>query len=253
MKKVEVVKKQRAVAVVEKDNSPAAMIMAAVSGKTDLDKLEKVLLIHERWEANQARKAYYKAMTMFKANLPQIDRNKKVKYAAGNSEVRYSYASLFNAMDKVTPRLSEYGLSVAWFHKQTEKELAVTCRITHELGYSEETSLTGPHDTTGSKNAIQALGSTNSYLERYTFFALIGAAAKDQDDDGKAADPGKPAEYIGDKELHAIRDGLISVDRSENKFIEYMKIESLEKMLKSDYPKALAAIEAAKKQKAGNK
>ena len=134
-----------------------------------------------KWEANEARKAYYKAMTTFKANLPEIKKDKRVKYVAGSASVNYAYASLFNAIEKITPKLSEFGLSVAWFYKQTEKELTVTCRITHELGYSEETSLTAQHDTTGSKNAIQALGSTNSYLERYTFFALIGTAAKDQD------------------------------------------------------------------------
>ena len=144
--------------------TPALLISQAIAKGADLEKLEKLLALQERYEANEAKKAFHKAMTLFKANLPQIIKDKKVNYAATGGNVRYSYASLFNVVDKVTPRLSEFGLSVAWFHKQTEKELTVTCRITHEFGYSEETALTGPHDTTGAKNAIQALGSTNSYL-----------------------------------------------------------------------------------------
>lgn len=231
--------------------TPAEMIRIAVSGKADLDKLEKLLLIQERWESTQAKKAYYKAMTLFKANLPQIQKDKKANYAAGGSQVKYSWASLFNVVDKVTPRLSEYGLSVAWFHKQSEENLTVTCRITHELGYSEETSLTAKSDKTGCKNDIQALGSANAYLERYTFLALLGTATKDQDDDGTRADSGKPVEYIGDKELNFLRDNFLDLAISEKKFIEYMKIESLEKMFKTDYPKAQAAIEAKRKQKEG--
>ena len=225
----------------EVKGTPAILISQAIAKGADLDKLEKLLALQERFEENEARKAYHKAMTAFKANLPQIDRNKKIDYAAGGGRVKYSYATLFNAVDKIIPELSKYGLSMGWSQKQTEKELTVTCRITHELGHSEETSLTGPHDTTGSKNAIQALGSTNSYLERYTFFALLGVAAKDQDDDGQSS---VPIEYINEKEKGEIVDCLNMLKLSAKSFcaLKQINIASLDKLPKAKFVQAMDII-----------
>ena len=45
---------------------------------------------------------------------------------------------------------------------------------------------TSPDDS-GGKNPIQSIGSTITYLERYTILALTGLATKEQDDDGKSA------------------------------------------------------------------
>jgi hypothetical protein len=61
----------------------------------------------------------------------------------------------------------------------------VTCILTHEKGHSEETSLQGPPDTSGSKNSIQAVGSSVTYLCRYTLLAACGLAAS-EDTDGVA-------------------------------------------------------------------
>ena len=47
----------------------------------------------------------------------------------------------------------------------------------------ESTTLSGPPDTTGSKNDLQSIGSTISYLQRYTLLALTGLATFDMDDD----------------------------------------------------------------------
>jgi len=221
-------------------NSPAELIRTAVAGRADLQQLKELLAIQKDYEANEAKKAYHKAMAAFKGDLPRIIKDKKVSYTAGGGQVKYSHASLFNVMDSLNPVLSKYGLSAAWFQKQTEKELTVTCRITHELGYSEETSLTGPHDNTGSKNALQAIGSSNAYLERYTVLALLGIATKDQDDDAQAS--GAPVEYISDKERSQIVDCLTVLKRTEKSFRALMKIESLEKLPKAKFANAMSII-----------
>ena len=56
------------------------------------------------------------------------------------------------------------------------------------MGHSEETTLKAPPDTSGSKNSIQAIGSTVTYLERYTLLAATGMAAAGMDNDGRFAD-----------------------------------------------------------------
>jgi hypothetical protein len=51
------------------------------------------------------------------------------------------------------------------------------------LGHKIETSIEAGSDTSGSKNAIQAIGSTISYLKRYTLENVLGLSA-DEDNDG---------------------------------------------------------------------
>ena len=158
-----------------KQNSPAEMIQAAVASGADLEKLEKLLTLQERWDANEAKKAYYHAMAQFKANPPQIFKDKTVSF----SQTRYKHASLGNLVEKITARLSECGLSHSWRVKQNGV-IEVTCRITHEKGYSEETSISSNADKSGAKNDIQAIASAITYLQRYTLLAMTGLAVEDQ-------------------------------------------------------------------------
>lgn len=227
--------------LVVKGNSPADIIRAAGTG-ADLDKLEKLLNLQIAWEANEARKAYHIAMTAFKSNPPKIDKDKTVAY--GNT--KYNHASLANVTEKISTELSKHGLSACWSTKQNGA-VSVTCRITHIKGHSEETTISAPADKSGSKNDIQSIGSTITYLERYTLLALTGLATYDMDNDA-----GKPVEHIDEKQLGQILDSINELGAPLNQFLAYMKIERVEDMLKSDFPKAMAAIEA-KRRKVGKK
>jgi len=135
--------------------------------------------------------------------MTKIDKDKTVSYATGAGKTTYNHASLANVTEKINEALRKCGLSASWQTKQNGGIL-VTCKITHIQGHSEETTLSAPSDTSGSKNAIQAIGSTITYLERYTLLALTGLATYDQDDDGRAS--GASIEYIDDKQLSRIRD-----------------------------------------------
>lgn len=227
-----------------KDNSPAEMIKMAVSSGANLDQLEKLLSLQERWEANEARKAYNKAIADFKLNPPKIDKDKKVGYTTAKGKVGYSHASLYNVVDKITIELSKHGLSASWKTKQVEKTITVTCLITHMLGHSEETTLSAEADDSGAKNSIQALGSTITYLERYTLLAATGLATFDQDNDNKTQ-----VETLDENKLKIIKDQLLEVGADEKSFLNYMRVESLEKILQSDYLKAKTALEAKKREK----
>ena len=241
MEKKEVIqKKDKAIAVQEKDNSPAAMIRMAVSGGADLDKLEKLLTLQERFEQNEARKAYHQAMADFKANPPKIEKDKKVAYL----NVKYNHATLANVTEKINTALSKCGLSASWTTHQTDKLISVTCKITHFKGHSEETTLSAAPDETGSKNLIQAVGSTITYLERYTLLALTGLATYDMDNDAKNTQ----VEYIDNTQLNFIVDNLADLNQPIPAFLKFMKLDKLENMPKSDYQKAVVAIEAKRKQ-----
>jgi hypothetical protein len=215
--------------------SPAEMIRMAVSGGADLEKLEKLLALQERWEANEAKKSYHLAMSEFKENPPKIEKDKRVNFGSGKAS--YSHASLANVVEKITKELSKYGLSASW-KTQQNGQIVVTCKITHVQGHSEETTLSAPSDTSGSKNAIQAIGSTITYLERYTLLAALGLATYDQDDDARAIE----VDPIDEKQISAIRDYMMTVNADEGKFLAYLGVESLEKLPKAHYQKAIRAL-----------
>lgn len=216
-------------------STPAEMIQLAVSKGADLDKLEKLLTLQERYEANQARKAYHKAMADFKANPPKIDKDQTVKFGT----TQYNHASLFNVTEKISGELSKHGLSASWTTQQNG-QILVTCKITHVLGHSEETTIAAPADASGSKNAIQAIGSTITYLQRYTLLSLAGLATCDQDDDGRAAG----VEYVTEKQLHELRDHIIISKTDEGKLCAHLKIDTLEKLPQTRFQEVVSMLKA---------
>ena len=213
-------------------NSPAAMIRMAVEGKADLDKLEKLLNLQERFEANEARKAYHAAMAEFKANPPKIGKDKKVSFATSVGKTSYNHASLYNVVEKISVELSKHGLSASWSTKQNGA-IMVTCKITHIKGHSEETTLSASADNSGSKNAIQAIGSTITYLERYTLLALTGLATYEMDDDGQAAgkpEVQRPVALSMQKPLEKIRTDFAKAQKllGNKKFLDILGNEGFE-------------------------
>lgn len=171
--------------------NPYLDLMSKVVEKGDMSQLEKLMQMQMQWEANEAKKAYVRALTSFKANAPTI-----TKDTQGHN---CKYATLAQVAGKVAATLSDYGLSHSWSTSQEGNAITVACVITHELGHSESISLTAAPDDSGKKNSIQAIGSTVSYLERYTLLAATGLAAQEQDNDG-----GKPVELVTEQDIKQI-------------------------------------------------
>lgn len=168
------------------DVTPAAMIQAALEKGTSIDQLGSLLALQERWEANNARRAFNAAVAAFKSNPPEIFKSKAVSFGTSKGTTSYKHALLEDIVDAATPELSKHGLSVRWEIDQGD-QIAVKCILSHIDGHSESVSLRGPADDSGGKNRIQQIGSTVSYLQRYTLMSILGLAAKGVDDDGMAA------------------------------------------------------------------
>ena len=222
--------------------SPAEIITLGVRNNSNLTELKEALQLQIAWETREAEKAYNRAIAAFKANPPQILKESAVDFTSQKGRTNYKYASLANVIEKVTPELSKHGLNISWRTSQNE-HINVTCRISHELGHYEETTLCADADNSGNKNSIQAIGSTVTYMQRYTALALLGLACADQDTDGIPPSPAK----ITEQHLHTLRDLLIAKELSEAKLIEFLKVDSLENLPADQYTKALAAINSAKK------
>lgn len=175
------------------------LIELAITSDASVEKLEKLLELKERYDREEARKAFTAALAAFKGEGITIDKDKVVRFANNDgSETVYSHASLGNIIEIATPALSKNGLSHRWVTEQDRDFITVTCILTHKDGHSEQTSWSAYPDDSGKKNTIQKVASTVTYLERYTFLAITGLATKDMpDDDGRASEsPPKEPETI---------------------------------------------------------
>ena len=162
---------------------------AATDPAFDLEKLDRLLDVKERWEREEARKGYVAALAAFKLNPPRLVKDRRVDFGEGRNRTRYNHASLGDVASLIAAGLAQHGLSHGWAVAQAEGVVTVTCTLTHALGHSEQVSITGPRDDSGNKNGIQAIGSAVTYLERYTLTAITGLAAHDIDDDGQGVAP----------------------------------------------------------------
>lgn len=169
--------------------NPGEMMVLAIQHNADPAVLQKLIEVQAQWEAMQAKKAYVKAMSAFKAECPAVlKKDAEVDFTSSRGRTHYKHATLGGIVLSITPLLSQNGLSVSFETEQKENRVGVTCHITHELGHRESTKLVGPNDDSGNKNAIQAVGSAVTYLQRYTLLAALGLATAEQDDDGFRAE-----------------------------------------------------------------
>ena len=146
--------------------TPMEMLNRAVTSGASVELIEKLLTLQERWEKNQARKAFDEAVAAAKAEIPPVVRNRE-----GHNSKRYAD---FSAIARVVdPIIAKHGLSYRFRTMQSDK-INVTCILSHKSGHYEENTLAGPVDSTGNKNAIQSIGSTLTYLQRYS----AGAGAR---------------------------------------------------------------------------
>jgi len=212
--------------------TPMEMIAQGLAKGASIEILEKLFALQERWEASQQRKDFDQAIAAAKAKIPPIVRNR-----VGHNHARYSDFAAIAAV--VDPIISEHGLHYRFRTVQDDKSIRVTCILGHRSGHQEESTLVGQADTTGSKNAIQAIGSTLTYLQRYTLIQALGLAAA-HDDDGKAAGNGKT---INDAQAIHLAKLVAETKTDVNKFLTWLGAESIPDILLNKYGMAEGALQ----------
>lgn len=177
--------------------TPADLLRIAVENNADLDRLEKLMQLQERWEANEARKAFVTAMAAFKREPVEIYKRKQVGYKTREGDfVGYKHAELSDVTAAIAPAMAKHGLSFDWDIHQTSGLITVDCVVTHVMGHSRMVTMSGAPDNSGKKNAIQQAASTITYLQRYTLLAATGMSTKDDDDDDAGGADGQPVEGV---------------------------------------------------------
>lgn len=169
------------------DLQPPQLLGQAIAAGANIEVIERLMALQERWQASQAKRAFNDAMAALQSDMPEIVKNQEVDYSAKGGRTNYKYEDLNDVAAAIRPAASKVGLSFRWRPEQGEV-IKLTCIISHKDGYDEECSLSAMADNSGSKNSLQGVGSTLTYLQRYTLKCALGLSAA-RDDDGQSSSP----------------------------------------------------------------
>lgn len=222
--------------------TPMAMLDRAIEKGAGIDVLEKLMALQERYEKNQARKAFDNAMAAAMAEIPVIIKNREVDFTSTKGRTHYKYEDLAEIVRTVDPILARHGLSKRFLVTSPPNEpVTVTCLVSHRDGHREENTLSAGRDDSGNKNPIQAIGSTLTYLQRMTLKASLGLAAS-VDDDGRAAGAAEPVGPITPDQVVEINKLIEETGVPVAKLLEYVGAESVETIPAGQYARAIHAL-----------
>lgn len=184
------------------------------------------------------------AKAEFKKNPPIVVTDKV------NSQYGSGYSSLANTVNTVNAAMSPFGLNASWDIDQENSIIKVTCHLDHTDGHRESVSMSGPPDSSGSKNAIQQIRSTTTYLRALTFEAVTGIATVEAglDDDGNAV--GK--KLINDEQqadILALLDEVPDKEEAQAAMFKFAGVDTIAEIPAKKFDQIINALEARREGK----
>jgi len=168
----------------------------------NMDALERMLDMQERIMKRDAESAFNAAMAEMQCEIPTI-----AERAKGHGTIKY--ATLEDISDIVKPIMKTHGFAISFKVEHAQAGLSVTGILMHRAGHRESTTMLLPLDTSGSKNAVQSVGSTTSYGKRYVMCALLNITTRGEDDDAYSAVPSSQEPVITDIQVRQLQALLI--------------------------------------------
>lgn len=223
--------------------SPMDIVQMAMDKGLDIERIEKLMEISERWRKVQAEHSFIVALAAFKADPPQV-----IKDAKNSQYKNAQYATIGNIVNTVNPFLGRNSLSASWDIDQSEPQIKVTCILEHIDGHRRQVAMKGPPDESGAKNELQKIRSTVTYLQVSTFQAVTGVIAINEDDDGNES--GAASALITENQAADLNTIAQDVQADSQAFLRYMCVSKLADIKAIDYQKAVNALRQKGKQRA---
>ncbi len=162
---------------------PQVLIERAIENKADVETLERLFALAKEVRALQGKEAYLAAMARFQEDCPPIRKTRAAKIATrSGGSYSYAYAPLQEILSKAQPVMGPLGLSISFRVKHEPDRVIAQCRVSHELGHSEESGEVAIplslNDGAGA-TAAQHVGIASTYAKRYALLAMLGIAPED--------------------------------------------------------------------------
>lgn len=212
--------------VEQRDVTPMQLIQAAVTqSDIDPDRLEKLMALQERWEKNEAQKAYNIAMKACQEEMPVVVKD------AENKHTNSRYATLETVTKTIKPIYTKHGFSLSFGSKESPlpNHLLITCDCMHDEGHTRQYELNCPYDTTGpkgtaNKTPIQGMGSSSSFGRRYLKLMIFDVTVSAEDDDGQQA------ARITEEQLMQLNEWIETTNTDLPRFLKWLALDKLTDM-----------------------
>lgn len=227
------VKKDETLQIIPASETAAILSMvarAAADPNVDIDKLERLMAMQREAVNRQAMVEYNTALTALQSELPSIGER-------GDANGRYKFALWEDINTAIKPILNRHGFALS-FRIDSPKDITVTGVLSHRNGHSEQTSITLPSDSSGNKNAVQAVASSVSYGKRYTASALLNLTSHGEDDDAYMA----ATNFVTEEQALVIDDYIESTASNKKAFLGIFKVEATNRIKAADYDRAIKLL-----------
>lgn len=224
------------------EQTPMAFIAAAIANDMDVEKLEKLMDLQERYENRNAQKEFIQAMAEFQSICPSVFRSK--------DSDKHSYAPLETIIASIRPALQKTGLSVRFDSEINENSVTAICKVSHAGGFTEESRFTCPVERLTSNqgkrimNDAQALASASSYAKRYAVKNAFNIVESYEDDDAE----GTSSNRITPEQAARLREEIEALGGEEKFFCNFLRkgIDSFDDVPEGLLAKAQKAIKEQK-------
>ena len=169
--------------------SAESLIAKAIEHQVPIETMERLLAMRKELKAEQAREAFYRALSGFQAACPVIPKTKTAEVLSrSGGSYRYSYAPLEGIVKVIAPLLQQYGLSFTVQTRLEQEPLSqvAVCTVHHVDGHSESSEFRAPIDQGARMNEMQKAASAQTYAKRYALCNALGILTGDEDDDAQA-------------------------------------------------------------------
>ena len=220
----------------------AVIERAARDPNVDVDKMERLFAMQERVLAQQAKVAFTEAKIAMRPELPEVTMKGMIripgKNGAAGQETPFARFEDIHAI--VMPILTQHGFDLKYKNGLApDGKVRVTTILSHVGGHEESTDFDLPHDSSGSKNAVQAVGSSTQYGKRYGTVSILNLRISGEDDDGKRGG----ANTVSDDQEATILAMIEDVKADKPKFLKFLGVSRIEDIPAADYSKAIALLE----------
>lgn len=164
---------------------------AASDPNTDVEKMERLFALMERAEARQAKVAFTEAKIAMRPDLPEITMKGMIVIKKDGKILQETpFARFEDLHELIMPILTANGFDLKFKNGLSpDGKVRVTTILEHRAGHFDETHFDLPHDSSGSKNPVQAVGSSTKYGMRYGTVSILNLRVVGDDDDGVSAAP----------------------------------------------------------------
>jgi hypothetical protein len=231
----------------------SGLVRLALEKGHPVEVLERLVALQERVTDRDARMAYIQALSRFREECPQPQKNREnsqFQVTRNGTKKTARYSSL-DEIERVTrPVAARHGLTWTWDTRMDGELMHVSCKVRHIDGHEDSATVSLPVESKAGASPQQKFAITQTYGMRYSLIAALGITSTDDDTDGNAP----PAETITASQEADLRALIEDVGADEARFRRYLGVKALGDLAASDLPGAIKALEAkrGKAQKGGD-